>query len=173
VYTCTCMCRCTHDQDRFIVLCMVKRSPCHSRAGVHGVDRGNDISGLVQACGQGSIRHESSERHLLGNDDRSSVWPLPKVPWLRRCRYRGLQSYFTPSDAACYHMSPDRWWKYGSSPPQTHPYSIRHGSFPVALARTGVIALDNDGLCHQLTAHVGCRAPRFSYTHESMAALTP
>lgn len=72
---------CMYARSRSIHYCfMVKRSPCHSRAGVHGVDRGNDISGLVQACRQGSIRHESSERHLLGNDDRSSVWPLPKVP---------------------------------------------------------------------------------------------
>ena len=59
---------------------MVKRSPCRSHAAVHGVDRVNDISELVQACRQGSLLHESSERHLLGNDDQSSVWPLPKVP---------------------------------------------------------------------------------------------
>ena len=78
-----CTCTCNVRTIRIDSLIYGQRSPCRSRAGVHGVDRGNGISVLVQACQQGSLRPESSERHLLGNDDQSSVWPLPKMPRLR------------------------------------------------------------------------------------------
>jgi hypothetical protein len=111
--------------------------------------------GWFKACRQGSLLHESSERHLLGNDDQSSVWPLPKVPGCvnakSRCRrtksptrlcgtrYTPLQSF----TMRCPHVSPDKSWKYGLFPLQIPScFTTCHGPFPVILARTGVVALN-------------------------------
>lgn len=139
---------------------MVKRSPCRSHAAVHGVDRVNDISELVQACRQGSLLHESSERHLLGNDDQSWVWPLPKVPWLHARSFAGwnlLCGCAARVTRRCNHtrclVLTSHQTRRGYTVYSRHKHSPAcHGPCPFNAGENWRRCARHDGLYHQLRA---------------------
>jgi hypothetical protein len=69
-----------HARSTSYVWIIVMRSAPRPCSRVNSVDRDDNIS---EACSgkPATVRDESRERHLLGNDDHASVWPFLKVPF--------------------------------------------------------------------------------------------